>query len=103
LGGEAFRRELLASVAERAGPNHYGEARRESGEAKAGRLVSEGLKRLGWDVHQSRRRRKGDKEKMKLARQLREQTTMTLAWVAERLHMGRWTNVSNLLRKSLER
>ena len=103
LGGEEFRRELLAAAAERAGPGHYGAVRRESGEEKARRLVAEGLKRLGWDDHELSRRRKGDKEKVKLARQLREQTTMTLAWVAEHLQMGRWTNVSNLLRKPAEK
>ena len=36
-------------------------------------------------------RRKGDKGKVKLARRLREQTTMTLAWIAQRLCMGSWT------------
>ena len=28
---------------------------------------------------------------------LRRDTTMTLKWLAERLAMGSWTNVSNLL------
>jgi hypothetical protein len=98
LGSEEFRRELLASAAERAGQNHYGADRRESGEGKAQRIVAAGLQRLGWNEDELGRRRKGDPEKVKLARQLREETTMTLAWIAESLKMGTWTYVSNLLR-----
>ena len=41
----------------------------------------------------------GDKEKVKLARRLRAETTMTLRWIADRLRMGSWTYVSNLLRE----
>ena len=40
---------------------------------------------------------KGDKEKVALARRLRAETTMTLRWIADRLQMGSWTYVSNLL------
>jgi hypothetical protein len=101
VSGEAeFRGELLASVAERVGSNHYGASRRESGATKAERMVVEGLGRLGWAEQELRRRRKGDKKKVRLARQLREQTTMSLAWIAERLQMGRWTYVSSLLQAS---
>jgi hypothetical protein len=42
---------------------------------------------------------KGDAGKVKLARQLRAETTMTLRWIAKRLQMGSWTYVSNLLRE----
>jgi hypothetical protein len=45
------------------------------------------------------RRAKGDKGKVRLARQLRAETTMTLGWIARRLQMGSWTYVSNLLRE----
>jgi hypothetical protein len=34
---------------------------------------------------------------MALARLLRQETTMSLKWVAQRLHVGSWTYVSNLL------
>jgi hypothetical protein len=34
---------------------------------------------------------------VKLARRLRAETTMTLRWIANRLQMGSWTHVSNLL------
>lgn len=97
LGSEEFRKELLASADARLGPNHYGHERRESGEAKAQRMVSEGLRRLGWRERDLEMTRKGDKHKVALARQLRKETTMSLKWIAHRLRMGSWTYVSNLL------
>jgi hypothetical protein len=38
--------------------------------------------------------------KVMLARWLRAETTMSLAWIAGRLQMGSWSNVSNLLRRT---
>jgi hypothetical protein len=32
-----------------------------------------------------------------VARRLRQETTMSLKWIAQRLQMGSWTYVSNLL------
>jgi hypothetical protein len=59
--------------------------------------VGEELKRLGWEEGELARRRKGDKGKMRAVRRLRQETAMTLAWIAQRLQMGSWTYVSNLL------
>jgi putative transposase len=98
LGDETFRQELLLAAAEQAGANHYGSDRCQSGEERARRMVAEELKRLGWDQSELTRRRKSDQQKVKLARQLRAETTMSLAWIAGRLHMGSWSHVSNLLR-----
>ena len=100
LGTEAFREELLAMAGTRVGRNHYGAERHETGEAKAHRLVRERLQTLGWPDKELSTRRKGDKEKVKLARLLRAETTMTLTWIADRLQMGSWTYVSNLLREN---
>ena len=36
------------------------------------------------------RRRKGDSERVKIARRLRQVTTMTLKWFAQQLQMGTW-------------
>ena len=69
---------LLASAGERVGPGHYGADRQESGEEKAERILREGLKRLGWEKNELAERRKGDGDKVKLAKQLRQETTMTL-------------------------
>jgi REP element-mobilizing transposase RayT len=97
LGSEGFRQDLLAAAAERVGASHYGAERQESGEQKAARIVREELRRGGVKEEQLPAMRKGDKLKVSLARRLRRETTMTLKWIARRLHMGSWTYVSNLL------
>jgi hypothetical protein len=40
-----------------------------------------------------------DPVKPQMAWQLRQETTMTLKWIAQRLEMGRWTYLSNCLIK----
>ena len=97
LGSEAFRQELLAAVVERVGPSHYGAERQATGLQKAERIVKEEIERLGWDEDQLRARRKGHRAKVMLARRPRQETTMSLKWIAQRLQMGSWTYVSNLL------
>ena len=96
-GGEEFRKELLAQVAERRGTAHYGEELQESATEKAERLVAEEMRKLKWDERELARRRKGDPAKLRLAGKLRAETTMTLKWIAARLGMGIGTNLSNLL------
>ncbi|MGA2660970.1 MAG: transposase [Verrucomicrobiota bacterium] len=54
VGREAFRRELLAQVCEKAGAEHYGEEIREPAEAKGVRIIQEGLERLGDGLEPSR-------------------------------------------------
>ena len=97
LGAESFKQELLAHVAGKAGKHHYGDELRESAEARAERMVAEELNRRGWDRRTLRTQRKGDPNKVAIARRLREETTMTLAWLADRLHMGTKTHVAHLL------
>ena len=101
FGADELKQELLAQASERMGAQHYGAARQESGEAKAERLVREELKRLRWKEADLAEQRKGDPGKVRIARRLRQETTMTLAWIARRLNMGVWTHVSNLLRAKL--
>jgi REP element-mobilizing transposase RayT len=98
LGSEEFREDMLAAEAENVGANHYGADRFETGQEKARRIIAQELRRLGWKERQLRLKRKGDKHKVQLARRLRSETTMTLAWVAHHLHMGSWGYVSNLLK-----
>ena len=97
FGEQALREELLAQVAERSGPFHYGEELRESAVAQAERIVAEELKRRRWEEGELARRRKGDTKKVALAQRLREETTMTLAWIAEQLQMGSQTRLAHLL------
>ena len=51
-------------------------------------FVTERLRAMGWREQDLRTRRKGDPAKVKLASAVRAQTTMPLAWIAERLAMG---------------
>jgi hypothetical protein len=74
---------------------------KESQRIKATDLLKELLRREKVSVSDLKQMRKGDPIKIKLAAEIRKQTTMSLKWTAEHLHMGSWTYVSNLL--SLER
>ena len=97
FGDEAWKAELLAHASGRVGAQHDGAERQESGAAKTERLVREELARLDGTEAELGRRRKGDAGKVRIARRLRAETTVTLAWMAQRLQMGVWTQVSNLL------
>ena len=97
LGSEEFRQELIAAAAEHVGSSHYSANRHETQQDKAERIVREELKRAGWKEKDLPEQRKGDKAKIAVARRLRQETTMTLQWIAQRLEMGSWTYVSNLL------
>jgi len=102
FGKKALKEELLAKASQHVGAQNYGAERQETEEAKAERLVVEELAALGWDGDELSRRRKGDPDKVRIARRLRRETTMTLGWIARRLGMGVWTYVSNLLGATAE-
>jgi hypothetical protein len=97
LGEEAFRKELVEAMGEKMGAEHYGEERQEAALAKAERMVAEELKKRRWKHAQLDQKPKGDREKIKMAERLRCETTMTLAWIAERLRMGTKTHLAHLL------
>jgi hypothetical protein len=46
------------------------------------------LKRPGWNESELRKRAKTDPGKLAAAMRLREQTTVTIQWIATRLRMG---------------
>ena len=94
LGDKQFRKELLEEMKFQA--HHGGEERQES-EAQAQRLLAGELKRLQWTEDDLKYRRKGDRTKARLARTLRSETTMTLAWIADQLHMGSASMVTHVL------
>jgi len=93
LGDGDFKRELLAQMEERQGKWHYGEELRESSEQKAERLVKAAMREYGWKEPDLPERPKGDPVKVKMALQLREQTVMTMEWIANRLQMGTRTHL----------
>jgi hypothetical protein len=75
-------------MAGKLGEHHAGEWRRESGEAKAERLVGQELKRLGWTEADLAVRRKSDPLKLAIAARLRRETTLTLKAIAARVQLG---------------
>jgi REP element-mobilizing transposase RayT len=97
LGDKAFRKELLAQMKEQMREHHSGEERAETEQEQAEGIVQEGLKRLGWKEADLWARRKGDQAKVKLAVRLRDETTVTVKWIAGRLRMGTWTHLNHLL------
>jgi putative transposase len=97
FGDKALKEELLAQVGTQAGSWHYGEELRESAETKAERIMTEELKRRRWDASTLGQRPKGDAGKLAIARRLRQETTMTLSWIAARLKMGTKTHLAHLL------
>ena len=79
IGNDAFRKELLAQIAARRGPEHYGEERRESENEKAERLIAAALKKARWTEAHLEQQYKGHPVKVRLALQLRAETTLTVA------------------------
>lgn len=59
--------------------------------------MSEALRRLGWSEKELSGRAKGHPGKLLIARRLRQETTMSLKWIAAWLRMGTWTYLSKLL------
>jgi REP-associated tyrosine transposase len=98
LGGKPFRKEILRQMRQQTGPHHGGDERRETEEAWAEQLLTEELKRRRWTEAELAQARKGGLEKLALARRLRQETTMTLPWIAQRLNMGASGSLANLLR-----
>jgi hypothetical protein len=88
LGREEFRREMLEKMDGKLGDNHSGELRMENAQAKAERIVSEELRRLGWGEADLAARRKGDPDKMAIAARLRKETTLSIKAIAARVHLG---------------
>lgn len=97
LGSDTFKKELLAQIDGRMGPEHYGVERRESQEEQAERVMQEELRRRKWREEELARRRKGDAEKIKIAQRLRTETLVSVAWIARRLQMGSVSYVNNRL------
>ncbi|MEI6078923.1 MAG: transposase [Verrucomicrobiota bacterium] len=97
FGNDALKQELLAQATEKPSPWHYGELVQEWAVAKAERIVMEELAQRHWDATILAARRKGDPEKVLIVQRLQRETTMTLAWIANRLQMGTKTHLAHLL------
>ncbi len=96
-GDEQFRRELLGQMTEKVGAYHFGPEVQESAEEKAHRIVAQELRLRKWKESDLATKRKGAPGKVEIARRLRAETTMTLTWIAQRLHIGTKTHLAHLL------
>jgi hypothetical protein len=66
---------------------------------RAERLAATALRRLSGTEEDLKGRPKGDPDKVEIARELRRQTAMSLAWIAERLRMGTRGHLAWLLQR----
>jgi len=97
LGSDAFRKELLAQVSTKRGLWHFGAELHESDEAKAERINSSELTAKGMTEKDLERQPKGAPFKIEISLKLRAETTMTVAWIAQRLRMGKREHLKHLL------
>ena len=78
---------------------HEGGAVAETIEDKARRLIGEFLEKRGTGLEELRARSKGDALKIELAGELRKNTAMPMAWIANELRAGVPNSVWNALAK----
>jgi hypothetical protein len=97
---EDFLARLLHRLVGSVSEHHQAWERNATEEQKAERMIGARLKQLHSTSSDLRTRRKGDRQKVRLARELRAETTVSLKWIAQRLEMGSWTYLSNLLRQA---
>lgn len=101
VGSEAFRLECLKQMEDQVGENHPGQTRLETAEAKANRLVAEELVRLQWTENDLVLRHKSHPSKLALAARLRQETTLSVKQIAQRLHLGQPKGARTNLHKFL--
>ena len=88
LGSEEFKQQKLEDLDGQVGQHHFGQMRLEVAQAKAERIITEELRRLGWQEAQLESRRKRDPAKLAIAMRLRKETTLSVKEIAARLHLG---------------
>jgi hypothetical protein len=88
IGSDVFRQECLQQMEGKVGENHPGQSRLETAEAKAGRILAEELARLKWTQSDLAAHKKSHPVKLALAARLRQETTLSVKQIAERLHLG---------------
>ena len=103
FGSESFRDKSLKKVAKAlSGKNrtsYSGRSMKGHDEKMAEFLVKEGMKVLGLSDKDLERQRKGSPEKICLAWLVRKNTSVQNGWIANRLSMGRATNMAHLLKR----
>lgn len=103
LGSEAFRKECLEKMEDKVGDNHPGRTRLETAAAKAERLIAQELVRLNWTPQDLSSRAKSDPLKLALAARLRQETTLSIKQIAERLNLGKPKGAKSNLHRRMNR
>ena len=102
-GSDEFRKEMLERTEEKKPETLSFEIKRETGLAKAERIVKEELRRLNWKEGDLKIRGKSDPEKLRMGARLRKETTLTIKEICLRLHLGTAqsasTNLHNWMNK----
>jgi putative transposase len=103
LGSEEFKQQKLEQIDGQVGQHHFGQMRLELAHAKAERIISEELRRLGWPEAQLALRPKRDPSKLEIAVRLRRETTLSVKEIAARLHLGTPASASLCLLATLRK
>ena len=99
LGSEEFRQKMLELMEGKLGENHSGELRQETAEQKGHRVITEELARLGWQESDLASRRKADPDKLAIAVRLRNETTLSIKWIAARVRIGSSKGAKSVLHR----
>ena len=99
LGSEEVRQKMLGLMEGKLGENHSGELRRETAEQKGNRLIAEELARLGWQESDLASRRRADPDKLAIAVRLRNETTLSIKWIAARVRIGSSKGAKSVLHR----
>ena len=99
LGSEEFRQKLLELMEGKLGENHSGELRQETAEQKGNRVIAEELARLGWQESDLASRRKAHPDKLAIALRLRNETTLSIKWIAARVRIGSSKGAKSVLHR----
>ncbi|MEI9897069.1 MAG: transposase [Chthoniobacter sp.] len=108
-GSQAFAEKMLALAARLLSQGKKNRTYRSGavvkahGERRAEEAVREGLAAAGLAEDALAGLPGSDPRKVQIARGVREQTTVSMSWIAERLHMRSAANVSQILRRHRER
>ena len=97
FGGEPHRKMALRALKQSRSKHLYGPEVNEAAEDSAREIIEDELRTLGWSEEDLATERKGHTEKVRIARRLRTETTMSLRWIAEKLHMGARSHLTHLL------
>ncbi len=94
MGSESFRLKLTEMLEGAGGDNFRGAQKRDHSEAAAERYLESGLRLLACSERELQSLRHTQIEKQAIAWLLKEHTTVTGRWIAERLKMGDPSNVA---------